>query len=206
MVLRNKLIDDVIGLGQLHNFGKKHAFQVSRIALRLFDQLQKLHRMGNTEKLWLEIAALLHDIGKNQNRQTHHKLARDMIVDCSFLPIGKKERKIVGLIARYHRGNWPSKKHKYFNQLDAESKRYVMKLAAILRIADGLGNGTSKIIQGTACSIRDGEIIIHLKCTKNIDLSKAVRKAALSKVVFDKTLVFDLQIIPASAEKVLNRE
>ena len=206
MVLRNKLIDNVISLGQLHAFGEKHALQVSRIALRLFDQLQKLHRMGNTEKLWLEIAALLHDVGKNQNRQIHHKLARDMIVDCSFLPFGKKERKIVGLVARYHRGNWPSKNHKYFNQLDAESKRYVMKLAAILRIADGLGNGTSKIIKDLTCGIRDFEIMVHLKCTENIDLSKAVRKATLFEAVFDKTLMFDLQIVPAFAEKVLNRE
>jgi exopolyphosphatase/guanosine-5'-triphosphate,3'-diphosphate pyrophosphatase len=190
MILKNNCLDNVINMGQSWGFEKKHACQVSRISLMLFDHLQNLHRMGNTERLWIEIAAILHDAGKNINKECHHKLARDIIVDCSFLPFGRKQRKIIGLIARYHRGRLPDDKHKYFNQLDDESRKYVCKLAAILRIADGLVHGTSKKIKNLTCSINRHTITVHLECTEHLDIVKARKKANLFEETYTKNLIF----------------
>ncbi len=176
--MRNTLFDNIISLGRSVGFDERHALDVNKIALTLFDEFQDLHRMGNTEKIWLETAALLHDAGKPQNSKIHHKLARNMIVDFPILPFGKKERKIIGLIARYHRGSLPDKKHKYFGQLDTESRDYVVKLASILRVADGLVSGKSKI-KSLVCEIGNREITINLACKKNIPLYKAIKKADL---------------------------
>ena len=200
--MRTKLVNDVMRIGESLGFDTKHASHVRAVALELFDQLQDLHRMGNTEKLWLQIAALLHDVGKVKNRRNHHKFARDFIADCSFLPFGKKEKQLIGLIARYHRGPLPTEKHKYFGNLDHESKKYVAELASILRIADGLGGGISKI-RNIFCNIQDSEVIVNLNCTKLINLGKVLKKAELFEDVFGKSLVFNMQITDHSAEKAI---
>ena len=193
--MKTKLFHNIISLGRSAGFNERHALGVNKTALMLFDQLQDLHRMGNTEKLWLETAALLHDVGKSKNREIHHKLARDVITDFSDLPFGRKERRIIGLIARYHRGSLPSMEHKHFGQLDAESRHYIRKLASILRIADGLVSGKSKI-KALDCNINKQEITVNLKCKKNISLNKAIKKANLFEYVFGKSVIFDLQTIP----------
>ena len=185
-------------MGRSVGFDEKHALDVNEIALKLFDEFQDLHRMGNTERIWLETAALLHDAGKPQNREIHHKLARNMIEDFSDLPFGREERKIIGLIARYHRGSLPDKKHKYFGQLDMESTNYVVKLASILRIADGLVSGKSKI-KSLNCEIRKNEITLNLICKKSISLYKAIKKTDLFNQVFRKSMIFNMQIVPNSA-------
>lgn len=197
LILRNKLIDNIIIMGRSKGFDERHALDVNEIALTFFDQFQDLHHMGNTERIWLETAALLHDIGKRQNREIHHKLARNIIIDFSVLPFGKEERKIIGLVARYHRGSLPDEKHKYFGELDKESRDYVIKLASVLRIADGLVSGKSKI-KSLICDIGSREIVINLKSKKSINLYKAAKKADLFEQVFGKSVVFNMQSVPDS--------
>ncbi len=195
--MRNQLFKNIINLGRSEGFDELHALDVNQIALRIFDQLQYLHHMGNTERLWLEIAALLHDVAKPKNRENHHKIARDMIAGFTDLPFGINERKLIGLIARYHRGALPSETHKYFRELDTESKEYVVKIASILRIADGLVSGKSNIA-ALNCYIRDFEIVAYLNCIGNISFRKVIKKAELFEKVFRKSFIINMKIIPDS--------
>jgi exopolyphosphatase/guanosine-5'-triphosphate,3'-diphosphate pyrophosphatase len=48
---------------------------------------------------------------------------------------------VVAHIARYHRGAAPKMKHRGFAQLDRASRERVVKLAALLRFADGMDRG-----------------------------------------------------------------
>lgn len=194
-VLRNKLIDNILNLGRSEGFDEVHALDVNKIALTIFDQLQDLHHMGNTERLWLETAALLHDVAKPKNRENHHKIARDMIAGFADLPFGLTERKLIGLIARYHRGSLPNETHKYFRQLDTESRNYVVKIASILRIADSFVSGKSNITT-LNCYIRDFEITAYLKCESNISFRKVIKKADLFEKVFRKSFVLNMKIVP----------
>jgi exopolyphosphatase/guanosine-5'-triphosphate,3'-diphosphate pyrophosphatase len=52
--------------------------------------------------------------------------------------ITQAERKIISLLARYHRKEEPLDIHLDFMQLAAEDKVTVLKLAAIIRVADAL--------------------------------------------------------------------
>ena len=153
--------------------------------------------MGNTERLWLETATLLHDVAKPKNRENHHKIARDIIAGFTDLPFGIEERKIIGLIARYHRGALPDASHKYFRQFDIESRNYIIKLASILRIADSLVSGKSNIIS-INCYIRDFEIISYLKYNGIISFAKIMKKANLFEKVFGKSFVLNMKITPDS--------
>ncbi len=190
------ITDSVVELGKSCRFDMGHAFRVSRLALRLFDQLQPLHEMGNTERIWLQAAALLHDVAKSQDPKGHHKAARDLILHSTSLPFRAEERTIIALVARYHRGSLPESDHAYFRDLDAESQLYVAKLASLLRLADGLDEGRSGLVDDVLCQIRPRSVLLRLLSRDIVSVRQAMRKADLFGRTFGRDIVIGVEIVP----------
>ena len=168
---------------------RQHSAQVCRLCCMLFDELQSLHHMGNTERIWLQVAALLHDIGKSVCRKDHNKRSRDIIISSKKLPLNKAEKMVIGLIACYHRGALPNRYHKYFGKLDAESRYYVKKCAALLRLADGLDANHRSPVIDVSCQITDDNIILCPETTGTFNSQKAVAKADLLEDVLNRKVI-----------------
>ncbi len=115
-----------------------HALHVATLAVVLFDELKKLglHTGACEYRALLEYGALLHDIGWISGQKQHHKVAFTMIQE-SPLPLTREEKHIVALVARYHRKAEPGDQPE-FQALAEPVRDIVSKLAAIIRIADGL--------------------------------------------------------------------
>ena len=122
-------------------FEAPHAKQVRLLALQLFDQLGP--RLGCTpaDRLTLADAALLHDVGYHVNYAKHHKHSYHLIVHADLLGVSPEEQVVIANVARYHRGTPPRRKHEGFAVLDAAGRARVRRLAALLRVADGLDRG-----------------------------------------------------------------
>ena len=168
---------------------RQHPIQVCQLCCMLFDELQVLHHMGNTERIWLQAAALLHDIGKSICGKDHHKQSRDMIINAPELPLDKKERTIVGLIARYHRGALPNRCHKHYGTIDSESRYYVRKLAAFLRLANGLDENHQSSVTDLTCHITEDNIIVCPETKGAFDSQKAITKADLLEDVLNRKVI-----------------
>jgi exopolyphosphatase/pppGpp-phosphohydrolase len=199
-----KTADILAEATELHggdDFEHRHARQVTKLSLKLFDKLQPLHRMGNSERIWLRVASLLHDVGKSTSGEFHHKVSRDIIVKEANLPFRKRVRKIIGLVARYHKGEMPKDTHKYYKQLNEDDKRYVRILAGICRLADGLDAGHKGLVTDLACGVRGGRVIIYIVADDGVDFHKAVRKSDL----FEQAFGFEVEIIAAAAGKVRDK-
>lgn len=190
------ILQTVIEFGLSIRKESRHPIQVCRLCCMLFDELQSLHRMGNTERIWLQTAAILHDIGKSVCRQDHNKRSREIIVKSSRLPFSKKERKIIALTARYHRGALPNRSHKYYGKLDSESRYYIRKLASLLRLADGLDNNHKSSIIDLSCQITEDNIIIYPEINGAFNASKAISKADLFEFVFGRDVIITEQLEP----------
>lgn len=190
------ILEEAIELGKRRDFDQEHSLAVSKFSLRLFDELQSLHRMGNSERIWLRIASLLHDVGKGVSGQFHHKASRDIIVKEADLPFRKRVRKMIGLVARYHRGELPEDTHKYYRRLDDEAKHCVRKLAALLRLADALDAEHKQMVSSLSCTIRNDRVILYILTRDETDLRKVARKADLFEKTFGKTV--DVRTVVAS--------
>jgi exopolyphosphatase/guanosine-5'-triphosphate,3'-diphosphate pyrophosphatase len=169
---------------------------VAKLSLRLFDDLQPLHRMGNTERIWLRIASLLHDVGKSISGACHHKASRDIIIKQADLPFRKRVRRMIGLVARYHRGALPKDSHKYYQRLEGDSRQCVKKLAAILRLVDALDAKHDGMVTDLACEIHRKGVILYILSKDEIDLRKVGKKADLFEEIFERQV--EARIVIAS--------
>ena len=193
--MRNtEILGIVVEFGESYDFEARHARQVAKLALQLFDQLQPLHGMGNTERIWLRAAAMLHDIGKAQDPENHHKLARDIIFAASELPFRREERAIIGLVARYHRGSLPCDDHRHFRDLDADARLYVRELAALLRLADGLDKGHSQYVESVQCSVRRRRVLVRVVSTNTLNADSILGKAGLFEEVFRRRIAVHVSV------------
>ena len=123
------------------HFEEGHAVQVQRLALRLFDAIGARLGCRPEERATLADAALLHDVGYHINYDRHHKHSYHLIVHAELLGISPSEQVVIGNVARYHRGAPPKRKHANFGELDRGLRDQVVRLSAILRVADGLDRG-----------------------------------------------------------------
>lgn len=125
-------------LARKYHADLEHADKVRELAVSLFDQTQPLHGLGAEERVLLEASAMLHDIGAFVSASAHHKHAHYLIRSSDLVGLTIPEREIVALVARYHRRSHPKRTHLDFQERPREDRERVVKIAAILRVADAL--------------------------------------------------------------------
>ncbi len=151
----------VLQLAQTCEYELNHSHQVTRLALRLFDELEPLHHLGNPERDLLQYAGILHDIGWVEGWKEHHKVSLRIILTTQLLPFTNKERLMVGSIARYHRKALPDLKHDHFAAL-AEPERHIVELlSGILRLADGLDHAHQNRVRDVNVHITARKVTVH---------------------------------------------
>ncbi|MCB1195541.1 hypothetical protein KDK77_05090 [bacterium] len=133
-----EIISSVEFIGEKYRYNPEHARTVADLALLLFDKMMDIHNLGQRERLMLEIATLLRDIGKFINSRQHHKHSFYIINNSAIPGFTDEERNIVATVARYHRKAAPSTSHIEYMSLSSENKVLVCKLASLLRLAGSL--------------------------------------------------------------------
>jgi exopolyphosphatase / guanosine-5'-triphosphate,3'-diphosphate pyrophosphatase len=128
-------------LAERSHYEAVHAHQVEKLALRLFDSIGARLGCHPEDRQTLSDAALLHDIGYHINYDKHHKHSYHLITHAELLGMTPTEQVIIANVARYHRGAEPSRAHENFGPLSSADRARVKRLAAILRVADGLDRG-----------------------------------------------------------------
>ena len=86
----------------------------------------------------MEIAAVLHEIGRFIKSSSHHKHSQYLIQNIELVGLTNSELKLINMIVRYHKGSAPSEKHPDFQKLSLKNKTIVTNLEAILQVSDAL--------------------------------------------------------------------
>jgi len=164
-----------------------HAGHVARLSVALFDQLREPFQLPASERLLLELAAWLHEVGTIVNYQKHHRHSYHLIVHGNLRGLTPRQREIVAQLARYHRKAEPKLKHKAFAKLCEEDRATVRRLSAILRLADGLDRSHTRAVREVHLHATDGAVraVLTADAYPEIDVWGASRKGRLFEKVFD---------------------
>lgn len=172
-------------------YDQSHSLQVLRLSEILFESLTELHGLAKAYLQYLQEAAVLHDIGLCKGTSKHHKTTCEILLtdppDC----IDQVRLVVVACIARYHRKALPSPSHGLYSQLSTHDRRVVQKLAALLRIADGLDYTHDCCVRSLECSIKKNEVDICLISSDDCRycIAQATKKSDLFTQVFDRNVV-----------------
>jgi exopolyphosphatase/guanosine-5'-triphosphate,3'-diphosphate pyrophosphatase len=136
--LSRQALGSAAALGEKYHYDAPHARNVAHLAVRLFDDLKAEHGLTPKDRLLLEVAALLHDLGIFVGLRGHHKHGQYILSASEIFGLSRDDMAIVSNVARYHRRALPQKSHLPYMALDRDTRVTVNKLAAILRIANAL--------------------------------------------------------------------
>jgi exopolyphosphatase/guanosine-5'-triphosphate,3'-diphosphate pyrophosphatase len=177
-------------LAERSSYEAPHSKHVRKLALELFDAIGARLGCDKSDRRILGDAALLHDIGYHINYDKHHKHSYHLIQHAELLGMTPAEQIAVANVARYHRGTEPKKKHLNFAALDDDWRDTVVRLAAILRVADGFDRGhdgavDSLKVRWTQRALRITAVPNPKAVSLRLDLWGASRKSTLLSNVAD---------------------
>jgi exopolyphosphatase/guanosine-5'-triphosphate,3'-diphosphate pyrophosphatase len=187
----SSLIDAARTMGRRFFFDEAHAMQVAKLAMAMFDQLAGLHRLPMAVRPYLEVAAVLHDIGHSVSYQKHHRHTEYLVRNGDIPGLADRERDIVARIARFHRRSPPDLHHPGMEGLSPGEARTVRKLATILRVADALDRSHAQPISNMRAQKVGGKITLRLSTQGPADLElwDVGHEAQLFQRVFAAKLV-----------------
>jgi len=167
-----------------------HQATVTRIALEIYEQLRPLHGLGDDERLLLECAGLVHDIGWVEGQKKHHRRSASMIVEHGIEGLDDRQVLSVAAIARYHRKAMPDLDHEIYRDLDADEQQTVRWCSSILRVADGLDRAHDSAVSSVHLKIDADTIEMAVSCSRacDIDVAGGQRKVSALEAESHRTV------------------
>ena len=107
----------------------------------------------------------------------HHLHSEYIIRHSEILGLTRTENIIIATIARYHRGKQQPQDSEQFQILARSERMQILKLTAILRIADALDRSHGQTL---------GEVEIKLKNDNLVINSKGIKIQALERIALEE--------------------
>lgn len=148
---------------------------LENICMAIFDSMKKVTGLSKRDRLLLRIATILHDCGKYISLYNVAQSSYDIIMATEIIGLSETEREIVAGVVKYN--------HVYMDydiERTAISGRgeevymRIAKLAAILRIANGLDKSQKQKFNDIKASLKDDTLVITVRTNKDITLEKGM--------------------------------
>jgi exopolyphosphatase/guanosine-5'-triphosphate,3'-diphosphate pyrophosphatase len=187
-----QVLSSAQALGEKYRFDAAHARNVAHLATRLFDELRAEHGLSSRERLLLEVAALLHDIGNYVNLRAHHKHSQYLLSVSDIFGLSRDDMDIVANVARYHRRATPQKSHLPYMALDSDTRVTVNKLAALLRLANALDADHLQKVKDVRVKGEEGTLVIEVEGAGDLTIERltAQSRGDFLAEVFGRRLSF----------------
>ncbi len=194
-----------IAVARRYGVDLQHARHVAGYAASLLRFLRQRFQFDDRDETILAVAALLHEIGQYVNDRSHHKHTMYLIEHSEIFGIGSHDLQLAARVARYHRRATPKMTHEEFTEMNSDDRVCVIKLAAILRIANALDHlrpGTAFTLDVSATEDR---LVIGIRSTLDLTLTRhhLTDRAEMFRSVFGLRVVLrtGLDLIPHPTER-----
>ena len=168
------IIACALNISKRYNGSSKRADTLEHITTTIFDSMKKVHGMGQRERLYLRLAAILHDCGKYISLLNVGEASYDIIMATEMIGLSHMEREIVANVVRFNHSDFV-----YYGQaqerpmgLDKASYLTVAKLTAILRLANSLDRSHKQKMRGVKAVLQENELILKVDTQEDITLEK----------------------------------
>ncbi len=178
-------------LARRYKIDEQHAESVRVISLKLFDGLKDELGLAPEGRIILEVAAILHDIGVFIGVDDHHLHSSYIIGNSDIFGLSRDQIDMISQISYGHRSKTSPRDLPHFAKQDRESRVTVLKLTALLKIADALDRGHGQKIQGFTIDFHADTLIIRCAGTPSLTLEQRAleAKATLFEAVFGYKVV-----------------
>jgi exopolyphosphatase/guanosine-5'-triphosphate,3'-diphosphate pyrophosphatase len=146
-----------------------HELRVKEITLKLFDLTWPLHGLRIPDRRLLALAAVVHDVGRSVDDQTHPQQGRKLLERAEHLPLSPATRRALMYLTRYHRGDVPEARADDILRRDDDQEK-VRVLLALLRAADSLD---SRSIESPRLVFALRDRRLHITCYLDEDTPRA---------------------------------
>lgn len=179
LFVNNNEIDmsDVISsawhIGEKYRIDVKHASYVEKIALHIFDETRKLHKLSHRERLYLQIASILHDVGGFINTTNHAEHSYNIIKTADIIGFSDDEINIIANVARYHGDDdIRLEQDKNYYMLSENDKMTVSKLTAILKLSEALDVSHLQKIEALKVTVSAEALYFNVEANEDILLEE----------------------------------
>ena len=187
----SQIIASATSLLRKYSGDEKHADFVRTMSLRIYDTMQNELGLPSHARTILEVSAILHDIGMFIRAQDHNLHSKYIIQNSEIFGLTHDETNMVALIASYHKGSRMPQDDKEILLLPRSSRLTILKLTAILRIADALDRSHQQKLTNFTVNFARDTITFRVKGFNNLTLEKLAikEKGDLFENVFGYTIV-----------------
>ncbi|PLX70850.1 MAG: hypothetical protein C0602_04925 [Denitrovibrio sp.] len=193
----HRVRNTIYGMGKRFNMDEEHARNTVNFSMKLFEKLRPIHSMKRRERMMLEAAAIMCDVGYYIGSRDHNYHSYYLIQSIEIPGLEREFVKTVSYLALMHNGDvdsWFENKYSYF---PLDRQLLLKKLVSILRIADAMDASHLNLITDFDVDILQGKIVIRAKCKKTPFLEKMAfdEKGKIFKDTFGIPIELDTRIL-----------
>ena len=183
----------VRSMGSRFYYDAPHAAWVEKRACQLFDVLAPSQGLTQVDKVLLQTAAYLHNIGKYVSLRNYNVYNYNLISTADILGFSEEQCRIVAQITYLYTLNRPELQGSDILPLAPQITPQVAKLAAILRAADSLDVSGKQKIKDCTMSIKGDELKVTVKSREDLALEEWTfsRRGSFFEEVFGLHLVLE---------------
>jgi len=181
----------LIALRARHHDDTSHSDHVARLATTIFLGTLPAHKVSPLYLPALQAGALLHNVGFHEDPENHHLRGRDIVANeglRGFTPLNLKPHELptdhthmVACIVAFHRKQVVPEAEPLWMALPPDLQETTLRLAAIVRIADGLDSNMEQTTRVIAVKGRRKPVVgvAGNQDTLHHDIARAEKKADL---------------------------
>ena len=187
----SQIIASAKNLNRRYHADEEHAKYVSMASLKIFDELKDEMALDDRARMLLEVSAILHDIGMFIRMENHQLHSSYIIKNSEIFGLNRGEITIVSQIAKYHRGNATPDNDDQFQMLSRQFRMTILKLTAVLRIADALDRAHTQKFPDISITKQNDALILHTASSHNTVLEKQAlsEKSGMFEAIFGYKIV-----------------
>jgi exopolyphosphatase/guanosine-5'-triphosphate,3'-diphosphate pyrophosphatase len=194
--LESERWEGVLEVCDRYGVDRKKTEPVRQHVVELFDSLQRVHELPDEYRLWVQAAAMMHEVGKYMNHQGHHRHTQYIIANSEIFGFSPEQRQIVSAIARYLGKSIPEAADRVMRPIPIEEQVHVTRAIVLLRIAVALNQDRASAVVGLKTSVYPKRVVLDIvpgRGGAELEVWAVKKEAAYFREVFKRDLFVDVE-------------